>query len=400
MCPPGSLRKRFVPRGSKLDKAGNGFYDASKHALLTHETPFNMKILQRYVLKELLLPCLICFSVLCFIFLAGYLVKMADMIIGRGVPITQTLYVLLLTLPSVVSWTAPMSLLTGVLIVFGSFSQHNEFRAMKASGVHPLKFMMPPLILGFTLSICMFIFNDQIGPAARFEFRKATKKIIMQHPMALIEPGRFVKISNDILFLAKRVEGNVMKDIVAHEGVDTDRPVRTIVAERGEIQMDPNTGQLEVRLYDGTVSESQDKGIQSVQFKTYKFPTLEDNDVRKMGKKRKDMSLAELIVEVSEKTEKKDRRELWSVFHQRISFSFAALVFMFIGIPIASIVKRGEVVISFGISMAAMCVYYVLFAIAQALSMRGILPAYVSLWLPNIILIALGSWLLRKAILS
>jgi lipopolysaccharide export LptBFGC system permease protein LptF len=332
---------------------------------------------------------------------------MADMIIGRGVPFTQTLYILALVFPTAVSWAAPMSLLTGVLIVFGSFSQHNEFRAMKASGVHPLKFMMPPLLLGLALSMLMFVFNDQIGPAARFEFRKATKKMIMKHPMALIEPGRFVKISSNILFLAKRVEGNEMKDIVAHEGVDSDNPVRTIVAEAGKIVMDPNTGQLEVQLFNGSISESQDKGIQSVQFKTYRFPTLDEDDIRKMGKKRKDMTLAELLVEITElltglpeHVDKKDLRGLWVTFHQRIAFSFASLVFMFIGIPIAVIVKRGEVVISFGISMAAMGLYYILFAIAQTLASRAGLPAMISLWLPNVILIGAGAILLRKAILS
>lgn len=366
-----------------------------------------MKILQRYVLKELLLPCLLCFAVLCFIFMASNLVKMADMIIGRGVPFTQTLYILALVFPTAVSWAAPMSLLTGVLIVFGSFSQHNEFRAMKASGVHPLKFMMPPLLLGLALSMVMFVFNDQIGPAARFEFRKATKKMIMKHPMALIEPGRFVKISSNILFLAKRVKGNEMKDIVAHEGVDSENPVRTIVAESGKIAMDPDTGQLEVQLFNGSVSESQDKGIQSVQFKTYKFPTMDEDDIRKMGKKKKDMTLAELLVEITElltnftgDVDTKDLRGLWVTFHQRIAFSCASLVFMFIGIPIASIIKRGEVVISFGISMAAMGVYYILFAIAQAFASRGILPPMISLWLPNIILIGIGTVLLRKAILS
>lgn len=359
-----------------------------------------MKILQRYVFKELILPCMLCFAVLCFIFMAGYLVKAADMIIGRGIPFTQTLYVLLLILPSVISYTAPMSLLTGILIVFGSFSQHNEFRAMKASGVHPLRFMTPPLILGVVLSVLMFVFNDQLSPVARFEFRKATKKMIMHHPMALIEPGRFVKLSNDILFLAKRIEGNEMKDIVAHEGVDTEKPVRTIVAERGDIFMDPTSGQLEVRLYDGSVSESHDKGIQSVQFRTYKFPAMAENDIRKMNKKKKDMSLAEILVDVSEKTEKKEQRELWTVFHQRISFSFASLVFVFIGIPIGAIVKRGDVVVSFGISMAAACIYYVLFALATAISTRGGLPPVVSLWLPNILLLGIGTLLLRKAILS
>gem|GEM_PF-683987 len=375
-----------------------------------HATPeklLKMKILQRYVMKELLLPCLLCFTILCFIFMAANLVKMADMIIGRGVPFIQTLYILILVFPTAVSWAAPMSLLTGVLIVFGSFSQHNEFRAMKASGVHPLKFMMPPLLLGLGLSMLMFVFNDQIGPAARFEFRKATKKMIMQHPMALIEPGRFVKISPSILFLAKRVEGNQMKDIVAHEGVDSENPVRTIVAESSTIAMDPNTGQLEVQLFNGSVSESQDKGIQSVQFKTYKFPTLDEDDIRKMGKKKKDMTLAELLVEITdlltgvpEQVDKKDLRSLWVIFHQRIAFSFASLVFMFLGIPIATIVKRGEVVISFGISMAAMGVYYILFAIAQTLASRGGLPLVISLWLPNIVLIGVGMVLLRKAIRS
>ncbi len=359
-----------------------------------------MKILQRYVLKELLLPCLLCFTVLSFIFMAGYLVKAADMIIGRGVPFTQTLYVLILVLPSIVSYTAPMSLLTGVLIVFGSLTQHNEFRAMKASGVHPLKFMSPPLILGFALSILMFVFNDQVGPPARYELRRATKKMIMQHPMALIEPGRFAKISSNILFLAKRVEGNEMKDIVAHEGVDSENPVRTIVAESGKIVMDSNTGQLEVQLFNGSVSESQDEGIQSVQFKTYKFPTLDEDDIRKMGKKKKDMTLAEILVDVSERTDKKDQRELWTVFHQRIAFAFGSLVFTFIGIPIASIVKRGEVVISFGISMAATSLYYVLFAVAQTVASRGGLPPVISLWLPNILLLGVGVFFMRKAILS
>lgn len=359
-----------------------------------------MKILQRYVLKELLLPCALCFAVLTFIFMAGYLVKAADMIIGRGVPFTQTLYVILLIIPSIISYTAPMSLLTGVLIVFGSFSQHNEFRAMNASGVHPLKFMLPPLILGFALSIFMFIFNDQIGPPARFEFRKATKKMIMKNPMALIEPGRFVKLSNNILFLTKKVQGSEMREIVAHEGVDTENPVRTIVAESGKIFLNKENNQLEVHLFNGSVSESQDKGIQSVQFKTYKFPALNENDIQAMGKKKKDMTLAELLVDVSERTGKKEQRELWTVFHQRIAFSFASLVFVFIGIPIATIVKRGEVIISFGISMASASFYYILFAIAQAISARGGLPPIISLWLPNLLLIGAGIYLLRKAILA
>ena len=125
---------------------------------------------------------------------------------------------------------------------------------------------------------------------------------------------------------------------------------------------------------------------------------------------KQDPSVLEYIVSrssaikraVVEKDEfdKKDLRGLWVTFHQRIAFSSASLVFMFMGIPIASIVKREEVVISFGISMAAMGLYYILSAIAQSIASRGGLPPVIVLWLPNIILIGVGAFLLRKAILS
>src|SRR3989338_6497313 len=97
-----------------------------------------MKILQRYVLQELWLPFLLSFLTLSFIFMAGYLVKAANLIIGRGIPLWDTLYVLFLAVPEMVSYTAPTSILTAVMIVFGNLSQNNEIRAMKASGINPL----------------------------------------------------------------------------------------------------------------------------------------------------------------------------------------------------------------------------------------------------------------------
>ena len=69
-----------------------------------------MKILQRYVFRELILPFLLCMITLNFIFMAGYLVRAAHFIIGRGIPIGDTLYVLMLALPGMVGYTIPTSI--------------------------------------------------------------------------------------------------------------------------------------------------------------------------------------------------------------------------------------------------------------------------------------------------
>ncbi len=351
-------------------------------------------------MKEMLWPCLLCLVILNFIFLAGYLVKAADLIIGRGIPLTETLNVLLLALPSMVSYTAPLSLLTGTLIVFGGFSQHNELRAMKAAGIHPVRFMLPAMVVGMVMTIGMFIFNDQVTPDARFNLRRSFKKIAVQHPMALIEPGRFVALTDSIIFYAKSVKNGELRDVVAHEGVDAENPVRTVIAERGKIVTDPKAGTMEIQLFDGTISQNEKGSLNTVQFKTFKFPTLGKEDISRIDKKKKEFALSDLLVKIDEEgVDPRDKLEYWITFHERIAFSFGAFIFVFVGIPIAVIVRRGEAVVSFAIAMAFAFLYYILFATAHAMAAKHVLPAAIAMWLPNLLLFIAGLFAVRKAVI-
>lgn len=358
-----------------------------------------MKILQRYILKEIFMPFVLSLATLNFIFMAGYLVKAANFIIGRGVPLWDTLYVLLLALPEMMSFTVPISVLAATLIVFGSLSQNNEIRAMKASGIHPLMVMAPAFLVGLLLSFGMFVFNDQIATNAGFELRRVTKKILIKHPQAMIEPGRFVKLNENIMFLAKEQKGTQIRNIIAYEIDESSQsnPIRTIMAESGEIVSAQDHTEMQIRLFDGSVSDSKDASVQSIQFKTYEFPTLNQEDIRKMKKKNRDYSLAELLIRAKEEHTWQDLVEIWSAFHQRIAFSFGSFIFIFIGVPIAVIIQRGEIVLSFGIAMASAGLYYILFVFAKTLSINGILPPMLAFWLPNVLLLGLGAKLLHRS---
>jgi len=359
-----------------------------------------MKIIQKYILKELFVPCILCVVILNFIFLAGYLVKAADLIIGRGIPLTETLGILLLAMPPMVSYTVPLSLLTGTLIVFGSFSQYNELRAMKAAGVHPFRFMLPAMVIGLLTTMVMFVFNDHVTTGARHELRKSMKKIAVRHPMALIEPGRFAQLTDNIIFFAKEVKDGELRDVVAHEGIDSENPIRTVIAERGNIISDQKAGTIEIHLYDGSISENEKGALHSVQFKTFKFPTFGSENLTQVDRKKKEFPLAELFLHAMQKDIRpKDRLEYWITIHERIAFSLGAFLFVFVGIPIAVIVRRGEAVVSFAIAMIFAFLFYILFAIAHALAAKGVLPPYIAMWLPNLLLVIIGLFAVRKAIL-
>ncbi|MBI3306852.1 MAG: LptF/LptG family permease [Candidatus Omnitrophica bacterium] len=360
-----------------------------------------MKILQRYIFAELWLPFVTSLVTLNFIFMAGYLVRAVHFIIGRGVPILDTFYVLLLAMPEMISYTVPMSILTTVLIVFGNLSQNNEIRAFKASGIHPFQVMVPPLLIGFVLSLGMFLFNDQITSNASFLLRKTTKQMMIKHPRALIEPGRFVKITDNIIFLTKRLDGNNMSDIVVYEIEEFDKPVRTILAERGELIYASKESEMKIRLYHGSISDAKDKGVQAIQFETYEFSIMGQSDVKKMEKKIRESTLAEILVRLrNQDLSKKDRLELRSAFHNRIAFSFGAFIFAFIGIPVAMLVRRGEIILSFGIAMLMACLYYVLFVGAKTLAMQGILAPLAAFWMPNILLAGVGGNLFKRTLVS
>ena len=338
--------------------------------------------------------------VLNFIFMAGYLVRAAGFIIGKHVPLLDTLYILALALPPMVGYTIPVSILTAVMITYGNLSQNNELRAMRASGVHLFQVVMPALAIGVILSLGMFVFNDQVASNSRFELRRTTKKLFIKYPKAIIEPGRFVKLSDKIIFLTKRLEGDDLFDIVAYEVEETDKPVRTIIAERGQIVSAEAVNEMTVRLFNGSISNAEDKGVNTIQFQSYEFPPIDTKEIDRMRKKQKDLTLAEILIRLNDQANlsRKDIVRLKTAFHHRIAFSCASFIFVLIGVPIAILVRRGEIVVSFGISMGVTCIYYILFVGAKSLATQAGFPPFIVMWLPNVLLAFLGIHLIKRAV--
>ena len=81
-----------------------------------------MKILTRYIFREMVGPTLLGFGFYTFIILMKQLFDFAGMIIRRSLPAHTVGKLLLLSLPNIVVLTVPMSLLFGILIAIGRLS--------------------------------------------------------------------------------------------------------------------------------------------------------------------------------------------------------------------------------------------------------------------------------------
>ena len=106
-----------------------------------------MRIIDRYVIREVLGPLVIGLLVFTFMLIIPLMIEYAESFISKGVPSLVVLRAMATLLPSALALTIPMSLLLGLLVAFGRLSADREFVAMQACGVSLLRLLRPVGVL-------------------------------------------------------------------------------------------------------------------------------------------------------------------------------------------------------------------------------------------------------------
>ncbi len=359
-----------------------------------------MKIIQRYILKELSFMFLISLGVFTFVLLIGNLVQLAELIINKGVEISLVATLFINLLPFLLSYTIPMATLAAALIVFGRLSSENEITAIKTGGISICHLAIPLLVIGLIISLVSFFLNDEVLPRTHFSSRKVLKNIGIKNPASYLESGTFIKSFKDYIIFVYEVNKNKLKNIRIYQ-LQENKPTRTIIASSGEFMSILEQNAIKLKLQNGTSDEPDPKDpghFYKLQFKTY-FLTLNlDKDLsQKIEKKPKEMTISELKSEVRRLGKDSiDTIPLITEIHRKVSISFASFAFILLGISLGIFTKRGERSVQFAIALLVIVVYYILFAGSIAISLKGILHPAFWLYTPNLLLIASGALFFYK----
>ncbi|MFH1645459.1 MAG: LptF/LptG family permease [Candidatus Omnitrophota bacterium] len=355
-----------------------------------------MKILRTYILKEIIGPLLISISIFTFLLLTGNMLKLADMIVNKGVSILYIGRLFILLIPYVLSYTIPMSLLTATMICFGRLSSDNELTAMRATGISFYSIAAPVLILGLIISLGGVYLNDRILPASHFKSYKLIKKIGVEKPTAYLEAGTFIKSFKGYIVFIHSIDENKLNDIRIYQ-LQNDGPTRTIVAESGEIITQPEKNIVKLKLNNGTADEpnpSNPSIFYKLNFRTYYMSLNLENTLNEsqIEKKPKDMTIKELKDEISKfKSQKIDPTPLIIEIHRKIAMAFSSFIFVLVALPLAINTRRREKSVGFGMSIILLTIYYLLLIGGQALALKGLLTPITGIWLANILYFAAGT---------
>ncbi|HYM59923.1 MAG TPA: LPS export ABC transporter permease LptG [Thermoanaerobaculia bacterium] len=392
-----------------------------------------MKILTRYIFKEMVGPTLLGFGFYTFIILVRNLFDMAGMIIKRSLPAHTVAEMLLLSLPHIVVLTVPMSLLFGILIAVGRLSADSEIIAMRALGMSTRTIYRPVFIFSFLMFLLNLYLINVVQPAGNIRLQALRAEAFTSSVEKEIKPRLFYNeyenlmiYVNDLDTRTGRWRGVFVADSRTDVSLDASTPQklvanstvagnnapaglggrggqRIIVAESGSLSIVKQTRQvwMNLRTAENHAWEPRRPDRYDRTTNVYQRMLLPDkfSETGRFVKGLREMTLPEYFEQLRLTRGKYPDiyRAVQIEIHKKFSLPFACIVFGVLGLPLGITNRRGGKSSGFSLSIGIIMVYYLMITNGERLSESGQISPAVAMWAPNILLLSIGIYLLAWA---
>lgn len=219
-----------------------------------------MRILDRYILSRFVYNFLSAFIILMFIFIFQSIWLYIDNLAGKGLDLVIIGKFIFYLLPNLTEKVLPLTVLLSSILTFGTFAEHYEFAAMKASGISLQRSMRTLIVLVSFLGLVTFFFADRVIPAAELKSYSLKKNIAKVKPAVAIAEGLFSEFEGTgmtILVQEKYGENDrFLRDVIIHKKNPNQINTTVIKAKEGELISSENSNLIQLKLIDGHYYES------------------------------------------------------------------------------------------------------------------------------------------------
>ncbi|MFQ5449949.1 MAG: LptF/LptG family permease [Nitrospinaceae bacterium] len=351
-----------------------------------------MNTIHRYIFKEL--AKIFCVSVV-FLSLSVFteqILFLTKLVANRGISFGEMLMMMAFMFPAFLELTIPFAVLAASVIVFNQFSSDSEIIAMKTSGWGFLYLMRPVMVFSFSAYILINIIIFLIIPMGNQSFKGLIHDIIRNRAYFDIKPYVFNKDFKDLVLYIKGRESNTsLRDIFVSDKSDPDSS-KIILAKKGIIIAEPSTLKIKIQFQNGTIHNitKQGRNYNILHFDRYErylsLPSTEKLE-REAVERNQDVSLKTLIGEIKRKKKlglNTDREQV--ALSRKFSVPFSCLLFGLAGAALG--IKSGRTGRSGGIIISGFIIasYFLGLMMIQKFGKYGLFNPYVSVWIPNLIL--------------
>jgi len=382
-------------------------------------------LLTRFIFAQTLFACLAGVALFVFIFITGNAVRDIIGLLAAG-QITAPLFfeLLWLLVPHAVSYSMPMGMLMGILMVMGRMSASLELTAMRAAGLSLWRIATPVLAVACLGTGAAFYINSFYTPSARAAYKSILNDVVRTDPLRFIVPRTFIHDFPGYVIYVSDKQGDDLRGFWLWELDEENRAVRLLRAESGGFTYDPESDALILTLREGFTELRDPKSpddLKRIQpLLTFRDASLKlplehilkqanrPRDISHMNLRaliaKRDALRAETLTAAAESADAEalafaQRESVRVQYHanRKIAMAFSILAFAVIGIPLGIKASRSETYANMGLALGIALVYYLGLVFVDWAEYSPAARPDILVWIPNLICQVVGVALLVRA---
>ena len=356
------------------------------------------KTLYSYIFKEIPPPFLVGMATFTFVLLMGRFLKLAEMVVEKGVPLSQVIWMVVYLLPSFWLFTIPMALLLAILLAFGRLSGDSEITAMKSCGISLYGLLPPPLAFSLIAALACLGVTVYAVPWGNSSFKKLLIEVAQASAGVVVKEKVFNDAFPGMVIYAESFDqkGQTMAGIIIHDERNPREPA-TIFAKSGALLNDPREHSIEFHLKEGSIHRSAEgAGYRLVDFQEYNLRVALAKTNGSLEKSEAEMTLQELRHPPAGHFDAKALLSMQLEYGSRLALPFSCFVFTLLAMPLGIQNRRSGKAAGFSISIGILLLYYIALSAFKTLGERMVLPPSLACWSPNLLFLALAVYLFYR----
>jgi LPS export ABC transporter permease LptF/LPS export ABC transporter permease LptG len=363
-----------------------------------------MRILTRYILREVISHAMIGTAVFTFVVFTRDLGRILDLVVRNSAPFPSVVEIFLFTVPVALTYTIPMGVLVGILIGLSRLAADSEITAMRASGIGVWTFLRIISIFVAFAWLLALTTGVYLAPQSQAALGRLQDRLKGSQASFEVQPRVFYEGFRQLVLYVqdvKSAQGAAIWKGVFIADISTPSSPRITLARQG-ILVSEGTGTLHLHLSNGSTHETDPKSPDHYQISTFQQTDIPITVPQADSKQEQEpapvaqLGTWELPVQ-ARKTDKVAARWYFIEFHRRFALPTACVVLALVGIPLGLSSKKGGKSAGFVLTILLVFAYYSVSLVGVSLARDGKVSAALGAWLADIVFFLGGAFLLWRA---
>jgi lipopolysaccharide export system permease protein len=371
-----------------------------------------VRLLDRYLLRELLVPLGYCLGAFLMFWIAFDLFTELEGLQEYKMRAGDVARYYLVRTPEFMVMVLPIALLLALLYTLTNHARHHEIAAVRAAGVSLWRLAVPYFGVGLAASLVLFVLNEFFVPdsadvAERIKFARLERQPDRAERHLIRNQG----FTNDrdgrrwVIAVFNERTGEMFDPQVFWRLPDGSdiwlRADRAVPANEGWTFFNVR------ELRGGPTNATLVPGLQTNVLTLAAFTETPDeirSEIKIKGRlnirkaRKADVPIFEILdyLRLHPNPKRSDRFWLYTKLHGRLAAPWTCLVVVLIALPFGAASGRRNIFVGVASSIFICFTFFVLLQLGLALGTGGYLPAWLAAWFPNLTFGLAGLWLTAR----